>query len=125
MLVGCGDRDDEAVRGVDGTSWVLLTDSLDMEVPVDMQAITAEFGVDGRVSGSSGCNGYGGEYTAGGGRMTYERGFSTAASCFQPVDQIESNFLARLDLVAGYRFEGDKLILLDDDDTELLRFEPA
>lgn len=64
-----------------------------------------------RVDGSSGCNNYSGEFTINGKNISFSRIKSTMMACFD--DDTEHRFLSAIGNVTSYRFEDDKLQLLD------------
>ena len=76
--------------------------------------ITAEFGDDGTLTGSSGCNTYSGTYKTDGAKITISRVGGTEMACDAPdgVMEQEQAYLSALPLAAGYRVEGSKLSLL-------------
>jgi heat shock protein HslJ len=46
-----------------------------------------------RVTGSGGCNGFGGDYTFSGGRLTFGEMPMTLIGCEEPISTIEAEFL--------------------------------
>jgi heat shock protein HslJ len=75
--------------------------------------ITAVFGEEGSLSGSAGCNNYGGTYEVDGENMSIGPLAVTAMFCEQPegtMDQ-ESEYLAALETVAAWSIDGDVLDL--------------
>ncbi len=75
--------------------------------------ITVNFGSDGRVSGSGGCNTFTGSYVASGDTITISQLVSTEMMCMEPtgvMDQ-EAQLLAALTSAATYRRDGNKLEL--------------
>src|SRR6478672_11799752 len=59
--------------------------------------ITASFNVDGRVSGSGGCNRYSGSYTVGKGGALELQGFmTTRMACLEPIMGRELRYLKAL-----------------------------
>ncbi len=87
-------------------------------------APTATFD-DGRLAGSTGCNRYTGPYSVEGETLELGAVASTRMACVPPADAVEREFLAALERVARWRSDLDGLVLLDDGDTELLRFVKA
>jgi heat shock protein HslJ len=79
----------------------------------DGSTVTLQFGEDGRVSGSAGCNRYTAAYTAEGtDKLRFAPAATTRMACADPdVAAQESNFLAALATVATARMEGDRLEL--------------
>lgn len=74
--------------------------------------ITLQFGADGRVSGSDGCNRFGGTYTAGaGGQLEITLGPSTLIACEQAVMDLAFAYTGALDEVSTYSLDGGRLEL--------------
>ncbi|KQC04588.1 MAG: hypothetical protein APR53_09805 [Methanoculleus sp. SDB] len=90
--------------------------------------ITAEFGEDGSMAGSGGCNHYGTEYAAGGeglsGDLSLGPVYATEMYCISPegVMEQESIYLGMLSSVRTFRIEGGILRLSDGDGRILLIF---
>ena len=78
-----------------------------------------------RVSGSTGCNRYSGQYTAGEGTLTIRGVALTRMACAPPADEVEQAFVEAIERVAGWRVEDEDLVLLDSEDEDLLRFAAA
>lgn len=78
------------------------------------RAASVEFGPQGRLMGSGGCNRLAGSYSQSGSSLTIGPVASTRMACPDPVaTQNETAFLAALQAVASYRYEAGRLILLD------------
>jgi heat shock protein HslJ len=95
-----------------------------MDVPPEVLA-TANF-ADSRVSGSTGCNRYGGSYTiADDGTLSISEVVSTMMACLPEADAVERALLASFDRTVRAHLGVDRLSLIDADGRELLRFRPA
>ena len=106
-----------------GTSWMLA--SIDGSAPISGVVATAAFS-DGKVSGSSGCNSYGGAYELDGEQIHFSDLVSTLMACTDPqgvMDQ-ESAFLGGLTDAQSYQLSADKLQILTSDGKTLV-FTPA
>ena len=68
---------------------------------------------------------YGAPYTVDGSALELGQRMMTLIGCGPPEGDVETEFLAALERVAGWRIEDEELVLLDADDGELLRFEAA
>jgi heat shock protein HslJ len=79
----------------------------------------------GTVGGSTGCNRYSGPYTVHGDSLALGRIAATMMACPPPVDAIERAYLSALGKVAGWRSEGEALVLVDADGADLLRYAAA
>ncbi|WP_301665451.1 META domain-containing protein [Methanoculleus frigidifontis] len=113
-----------------GSAWTLLSYAAGNGTAVPVlqgTAITANFTEDGRVTGSAGCNGYGGNYVFDGDRLAITSIASTLMACTEPpgiMDQ-EARYLDLLGSVAAFQLEGDRLVLLDANGTPVLTYERA
>lgn len=129
---------DSAVAGLDGTTWVLSAfldanqvEGLDTPIltPGDVLAgteITAQFR-DGALSGSAGCNRYGGAYAAEGSSFSIETPASTRMACQEPAGilQQEQRYLTALPLMRSYHTYGHLLMLTWDRDSVAVPGTPA
>ena len=82
--------------------------------PVDRKkaGITARFTTDGKVSGFSGCNSYGGTYTTSGSSIVVSRKLAaTQKACSRPVMLQERLYLATLTTARSYTIAGATLRL--------------
>jgi heat shock protein HslJ len=129
LLVGlasaCG-GDDEGGGAEDpsleGTPWVYAS-GLDV-VGWEEAPPSATF-ADGRVYGSTGCNGYNADYTLDSDSLVLGPIVATRIACLPPRDEVERAYLAALEEVAAWRIDGEELVLLDADESELLRYATA
>jgi len=80
--------------------------------------LTADFGKDGTLSGTSGCNTYSGGYKVNGDQITIGPLASTMMACSEPagVMEQEAQYLAALQSAATYQIEGNVLQLRTKDD---------
>lgn len=116
-------------QGVEGTRWLLLSylnaDGKMTDVLADSEA-TAEFGPDGQLSGSTGCNRYFASYTVDGEKLTIGQGGSTMMAC-EPTElmQQEADFLAALQNAATFTITGDQLEIRDANNGAVALFQPS
>ena len=114
-----------------GTLWLLQSYSIPGKEAVSSviagTTVTAVFSADGNVSGSAGCNHYGGGYTLDGSNLSVSTLFTTLMYCEEPegVMEQESRYLGLLGNVSTWRVEGDRLILSDTEGADLLIFAQA
>jgi len=107
-------------QSLDGTSWQVISYNNGNQAVTSVLAgteLTAIFGTDGNLSGSSGCNTYVGSYKVDGDKITIGPLASTKKFCIDPagvMDQ-ESQFLAALQSAAAYKMEGNRLELRTQD----------
>jgi heat shock protein HslJ len=94
---------------------------------VEGTVVTAEFGTDGRVGGSGGCNRFSGEYTLEGDDLAIGPVASTRMACLEPegVGQQESAYFAALARVASWSFREERLQLRAADGALQVEFRPA
>ena len=108
---------------LEGTSWEL--ESYAGTPVLEGTTLTAAFR-DGRLSGSSGCNSYGGAYRVQGQDLEVEDLFATLMACLGPegiLDQ-EARFLALLGEARDFELAGGRLTILASGG-EALVFVPA
>jgi heat shock protein HslJ len=116
-----------APAGVEGawvaTGYLNADKSGFVSVIIDTE-ITAAFGPDGTVAGSSGCNNYSGGYTIDGDSISMAQMISTQKACDAPegiMDQ-EAGYLAALQSSVTFRNDGATLILLNADGQQTVMF---
>jgi heat shock protein HslJ len=107
---------------LDGTRWRLSEWTLNSLDPTALK-ITAEFG-DGRISGSSGVNTYGGPYRVGP-RSAFSAGplASTEMAGPEPAMRAEQAYLTLLGQVGSYKMTDGSLTLYDAGGNESLIFD--
>jgi heat shock protein HslJ len=112
-----------------GTDWVLDAYSTGGDAVSSVIAnttVTAKFAADGAVTGSAGCNHYGGNYSLDGANLSVSSIYSTLMYCTTPgVMEQEGKYLGHLENVSSYRVEGDRLTLTDAAGADLLFFVQA
>lgn len=85
--------------------------------------VTLKFGEDGRASGSTGCNSYGGTYQVRGDNISFGRLISTKRACLdQNANQQESRFLSALEAANRFRLSSNRLTILSDRGRNALNF---
>jgi heat shock protein HslJ len=108
-----------------GTSWLVRSYNNGLggvaTVPAGVQ-LTVNFGDDGVVSGSTGCNSYRGLYTEDGSSVTLGALASTLRACLSSdATNLEQAFLAALGASSSYEISGIQLTLRDaDGNTQLV-----
>lgn len=78
------------------------------------------FNEDGTVSGNSGCNGLGGDYTVEGDQITFGQFVSTLMACEDPIMLQEQAAHKVLTGTATYKIEGDTLTITNGDSVLVL-----
>ena len=79
-------------------------------LPAPDARITIKFGNDGRISGSGGCNSYGGNYLVQGNRLTLSQVFSTKRACIDAnANKQESQYFAALETASRFRLTRKQL----------------
>jgi len=105
-----------AASGLPGTNWKATginngRGAVD-SVPAGVD-VTAMFGTDGRISGSSGCNTYNGPYTVDGANIKIGPVMSTMKACEGPAMQTEQLYVKALGNTATWSIDGGNLFLRD------------
>ena len=75
----------------------------------------------GRVSGTGGCNRFGGSYDSNGDALSFSPLAATRMACEPEVMQAEQGFFAMLDRVRAMKLEGDALELRDESGATIAR----
>ncbi|MFW5772371.1 MAG: META domain-containing protein, partial [Phototrophicaceae bacterium] len=97
-----------------GSQWLLV--EMNGAMPVDGSEITLVFGDDARVSGSAGCNQYGGPYTSNDGNIAFGMLVSTRMACpGEGIMEQEAAYLAALESATTYAIDGDTLTIETED----------
>ena len=83
--------------------------------------VSARFGDDGTVSGSAGCNSFGGSYAVtGDAGLSIEPGAMTQMACDEPLMQLEAAYVAALGEVRSFEvIDEDATLLLTGGETPL------
>jgi heat shock protein HslJ len=109
----------------DGTRWSLteyVSDGTSRQI-LNGTMVTLEFGNDGRITGSAGCNHYFAEYTLKGTAITIGQAGSTEMYCAAPgVMEQESAYLATLSRAVSVTAGNDRLTFADTKGTAILSF---
>jgi polar amino acid transport system substrate-binding protein len=86
--------------------------------------LTAAFGADGRVNGSSGCNTYSATYTVNGAQLAITPPTGTSALCAEPqgIMEQEAAFLTALQSASSFSLEGGQLYVLSASGQALIEF---
>jgi len=129
IAAGCtaGTSAPGAISGLTGVTWSLdsYLDENDTLIPVlPGTEVSAAFGPDGKVGGSAGCNGYGGDYSLDGTDLSVSSLVQTLKLCTEPegIMEQEARFMELLGSAAGCRLENDRLILTDAEGATVLVF---
>jgi heat shock protein HslJ len=118
ILAACNGSGANELRG---TAWELASMSGSGLLPGT--SITIEF-TDEEVSGSAGCNHYGGSYQISGSSLTFSDVFSTEMACPEPqgILEQEGEYLAALNDADSYQLASDQFEILDEAGEQLLVF---
>ena len=94
---------------------------------VSANEITIRFAADGTVSGSGGCNGYRGTYTAdAGGALTLSQVVATLRACVEENKTAwETRYFAALQTVSAFKLDADRVQLVFANGAGLLTFGPV
>jgi polar amino acid transport system substrate-binding protein len=117
---------------LEGTNWSLQSYIGGGGTPVDLlpgTTITALFGTDGQLSGSSGCNTYTATYTTDGNAIAIGPPGVTQSLCQDPPDQDppgvmeqEAAYLSLLPMATSYEISATSLIIQDGNGRVLLQY---
>jgi heat shock protein HslJ len=101
----------ERVYRLANTSWQLV--SFDDVTPVVAgSVVTITFGDDMRVSGSGGCNSYGGRYSINEGAIVFSEVISTLMACVdETIGAQEGSFFFGLEKATTYEISADELVI--------------
>jgi heat shock protein HslJ len=114
-----------ASQNLTGTKWKLAT--LTGKAPVTSDnSITLNFDPNNQISGNSGCNSYGGEYSLSNSALSFSKVFSTLMACAdQAVNDQEAAFHQALSTVTTFEISNGQLNLKDASGAVLLSFSKA
>lgn len=120
ITAGCVASGASAVS-LEQTGWQL--EMLGTQPALTARPVTLTFQADNHVGGEAGCNGYGGTYSLNGDQLTFSYLSSTLRACAEPefMEQ-EQKYLSSLAQTAGYKLEGNRLVILDAKGVNLLSF---
>lgn len=103
-----------------GTSWQVINYNNGKDAVVSVLGgtnLTAEFGEDGSITGSAGCNNYFGKYEVDGNTIKIGPLASTKMACAEPtgIMEQETAYLIALESAATFQITGDQLVLFNAD----------
>lgn len=121
VLAGCASLPPVGGPALEGTDWslVALGDTAPPALP--LPRIPRLMLADGRVAGTSGCNRLAGTYTRAQSSLRFGAVAGTRMMCADGME-VERDFLAMLEAVAGWRVQSGQLELLDAAGQPLARF---
>jgi len=103
-----------------GANWKLTNlNGEDVQAPI---RVTANFGADGSLSGSGGCNTYNASYETDGNSIFIGPAMSTMMACDEAIMAVEDAYMAALASAATYQIDGDALTLTDAGGTAIATF---
>ena len=111
-----------------GSEWLLQAyGPADAETPVLAGSlISLNFTEDEQISGSAGCNTYGGAYSLSDGLLSFIDVFFTERACMEEgIMAQEASYLAAILSATGYELQGEQLLISYGDADERLRFVRA
>jgi heat shock protein HslJ len=108
---------------LNGTSWTLT--SIQGKPVLTNTQPTIRFD-NGQASGAGSCNGFGGDYTVSGNKLTFGPLMSTMMACMpQEIMDQEQAYFSALSATTSFRVDGDRLTLLDAAGNVLAEFTAA
>jgi len=118
-----------AASAITETPWQLesMTDYYGNTTPVlNGTVLTAQFTLDGRLTGTGGCNGYSGRYLVKETKMVISRIDHTSLACLDTAANLqEAGYFIDLEDAAGLRVHERSLMLYDSAGNLRLTFGPA
>ena len=110
LLSSCSITETRAADPLDGTSWQLQY--YRKTAPISGTTITAQF-ADGEISGSAGCNKYGGVYEVDGSEISIGEIYFTEMACMEPAGVIEQEqqYLGYLGEAYKFQLAEDQLLI--------------
>jgi heat shock protein HslJ len=100
-----------------GTSWRRVHDT-----NANPHGATVTFSIDGRASGSTGCNRWFSSVTREGSALQFGNMGMTRMACADVQNGAERSFTEMMPRVRAYRMDGEELVFLDEANTEIARF---
>lgn len=123
LLTSCSSTEAQAADPLDGTDWQLQY--YRKTAPITGTTITARF-ADGQISGSAGCNTYGGVYQVDGSEISISEIYFTEMACMEPEGIMEQEGLYLGYLGDAYKFQlAEDQMLIYWTAQETLTFVPA
>jgi heat shock protein HslJ len=116
LAAGCGGSGSSSAQ-LDSTSWSLTHLGSTEAQPGGMLAFD-----NGNLTGSTGCNSFGGTYTQDGAKLSISLGPTTLIGCPPALQEQERTVLAVLPRTATFTSSGDTLTLLDSSGAKLLTY---
>ncbi|NJN55301.1 MAG: META domain-containing protein [Anaerolineae bacterium] len=116
LLAACQQAaEPEASMELAGTNWILS--SLDGELPLAGTAVSLQFGTDGTVFGTDGCNRFNTTYTQDGSSLTINQsqGISSLMACEEAVMNQATAYMAALSATTSFTATSSQLSLLNGD----------
>lgn len=121
LAAGCADAPGHVAAGspasLDG-AWTV--EDLDHGGIPDDAEVTIEFAANGKLSGRSACNRYGGDFTYEAGVLTTAALFSTKMACPPALMDLEVKFLNRLEGELNVSQQADETLALSDQEGRIL-----
>lgn len=96
----------EAENALAGTSWQV--EDVASGGVIDNSNLTLNFGEDGRINGSSGCNSYMGGYAVNGNQLELDQMASTMMACAPALMDLERKFLDVLGAAVDYSIDTER-----------------
>jgi heat shock protein HslJ len=114
-------------RGLVGTTWTLTTYRANggMKAASTAAVASLSFAALGKLTGSTGCNSFGGTYTATASALTISLANHTLIACPPSLAPQEQAILNQLPSVANYTTTANALTLTDNNKTELFSYAAA
>jgi heat shock protein HslJ len=106
-----------------GREWTLTWVEEFPSMPAGVQTPTIRFGIDGRLTGNTGCNSAGSAYTPEGDRLTISALVTTKRACLAAEgNALEAAYVRAVEGTRRFRIVSGELELLSDSGTVVARF---
>jgi len=124
MLLGCTTTPAGNAGGeLRDREWSMVRIGEFDSVPAVVATPTIRFGSDGRLSGNTGCNQAGANYTVEGATLTIDAVISTKRACIEPQgNALEFAYVQAVEATRSYRIVNGELELLDASNAVVARF---
>ncbi|WOF16697.1 META domain-containing protein [Methanoplanus sp. FWC-SCC4] len=129
FITGCTTEDKNGEQpGLKSTTWHLTgykDEGGEYQPLISGTEISLIILTDGKISGSAGCNGYGGIYTVEENKISFQNIYSTEIYCAIPIGTMEQEtwYLTSLRDSSSYQIQNGKLDIMNENGETILTYE--
>lgn len=121
IFLSCGNKKTNEMNADGPLAGNFMVQSIkDMTIPENMEVSLALDTLESKVSGQSACNRYFGSYQQEGEALSFGKLASTMMACPEDQMKMEQQFLSSMEAVGSFRWNKNKLELLDAEDQSVL-----